>query len=180
MKGVVVKGVQELVQAKFGTDAWERIKRLTDLKEPFFAVGEDYPDQLTMALVQGASQISGQSTDDLLLEIGRFCVSKTGRKAYPSFYSLVGDSPRDFFFHIERAQNFEAQNNPRAKRWFRCEDTPEGGGFVIHDLSRTGLCAGFRGMISGVGLLFNVELAVKDRACVLRGDPECILEVRLP
>jgi hypothetical protein len=36
MKGVINKGIQELIEAEFGAEAWGRIKEMAKCEEPFF------------------------------------------------------------------------------------------------------------------------------------------------
>jgi hypothetical protein len=38
VKSVINKGIQELVEAKFGAEAWENVKTLAGCEEPFCAI----------------------------------------------------------------------------------------------------------------------------------------------
>ena len=68
MKGIINKGIQELVVEKFGAEAWEEVKSLAGCDEPFFAISSDYPDQTTVDLVEAASNISKIPVETLMIE----------------------------------------------------------------------------------------------------------------
>ncbi len=59
MKGVINKGIQELVEEKFGLEAWEEVKRRAGCHEPFFATHREYPDEMTADLVEAAAGALG-------------------------------------------------------------------------------------------------------------------------
>lgn len=180
MKGVINKGIQELVQARFGAEAWEQIKARAGCEEPFFAVSEDYPDELTLALVQAAAEVSGLPTETLLVEFGKFWVSHTGKESYPTFFRLAGSSPRQFLLNMDRVHE-QATRNIRnaAPPRFTYEEWPDGR-LWMHYHSERGLCAVLRGLILGVGIYFNQELQVREIACRHQGAPHCTMEVIFP
>ena len=57
MKGIINKGIQEMVEAVYGTEIWESVRSLAGCEEPFFAVSLDYPDDMTLALVKAVSDV---------------------------------------------------------------------------------------------------------------------------
>jgi hypothetical protein len=180
MKGMVNKGIQEMVEEKFGAESWKRIKRLARCDAPFFAIGEDYPDEMTTALVEAASNVSGLSDEQFLIEFGKHWILNTGKSTYPTFYSLAGYSPREFLYSLNQIYKYIARNStapPLAELSY--EDLPDGR-LVIHYKSKHDLCASFLGNIIGVGLLFNQVLRVKETACKKRGDSHCTMEVTFP
>lgn len=180
MKGVINKGIQELVEAKFGVEAWEKIKEMAGCDEPFFAISEDYPDELTIALIQAAAQVSGLPEETVMVEFGKFWVPNTGKNSYPTFFKLAGKNSREFLLNMDRvhAQTTKSVANSLPPR-FEYDET-EDGGLIMHYNSHRGLCKVFRGLILGVGIHFDEELAVKETACALNGDPRCTMEIHFP
>jgi len=180
MKGVINKGIQELVEAQFGAEAWEQIKTRAGCEEPFFAASEDYPDELTLALVQAASEVSGLPAETLLVEFGKFWVPHTGKESYPTFFRLAGSSPRQFLLNMDRVHQQVTRNvRHAAPPRFTYEDLPDGR-LLMHYHSKRGLCAVLRGLILGVGIYFDQELQVREIACQHQGASHCTMEVIFP
>ena len=180
MKGVINKGIQELVEARFGAEAWEQVKARAGCEEPFFAVSEDYPDEMTLALAQAAAEVSGWPTETVLVEFGKFWVPHTGRETYPTFFQLAGSSPREFLLNMDRVheQVTRSMLNAVPPR-FSYKELPDGR-LLMHYHSQRGLCAVLRGLILGVGLFFHQELQVRERACSHQGSPHCTMEIIFP
>jgi len=180
MKGVVNKGIQELVETKFDSEVWDKIKASAGCREPFFAISEDYPDEMTLALVKAASEITGLSEEEIQVEFGKFWVSHTGKASYPTFYKLAGSTPREFLLNMNRVHE-QATHSLRGAMppRFTCHELPDGRLLMDYHSTR-GLCTVFRGLILGVGILFDQDLKVQEVACVHEGDPHCTMEVTFP
>jgi hypothetical protein len=180
MKGVVNKGIQELVEARFGTNAWEEIKKRAGCEEPFFATSEDYPDGMTFALIEAVSELSGLSVETVQVELGKFIVPNTLKKSYPTYFSLAGSSPRDFLLNMNRVHEQVTRSIPNAMPpRFTYEELPDGRLLVQYDSPRR-LCNVLRGLILGVGNLFRQELVIRKLTCSHSGDQHCTMEVMFP
>jgi predicted hydrocarbon binding protein len=180
MKGVINKGIQEFVEARFGVEVWERIKEQAGCAEPFFVTSEEYPDAMTLALVAAASEVTQLPADAVLEEFGKFWVPNTGRSTYPTFFQLAGPTPREFLKNLNRVHAQVTRNLPGATPpRFEFEDRP-GGALRMHYHSERGLCPVLRGLIEGVGIHFDQALGVDETACVRRGDPHCTMEITFP
>jgi len=180
MKGVINKGIQEFVEARFGHDVWDRITERAHCTEPFFVTSEDYPDAMTLALVSAASEVSQLPADVVLEEFGKYWVPNSGRETYPTFFQLAGPTPREFLKSLNRVHAQVTRNLPGAKPpRFEFEELP-GGALRMHYHSERGLCPVLRGLILGVGIHFNQELRVDETVCVRRGDPHCTMEITFP
>lgn len=180
MKGVINKGIQELVESRFGAEAWSTIKEHAGCEEPFFVITEDYPDEMSVALARSASKVSGLSIEDVLFEFGKFWVTNTGRNCYPTFYKMAGTSAREFLLNMDRVHDLATKSISNAvPPKFRYEELPDGR-LLMHYDSKRNLCAAFRGLITGVGLFFNEDLEVNEIACVNQGAPCCTMEIIFP
>ena len=177
MKGIINKGVQELVEAKFGAEVWEKVKELAKCEEPFFSTSHDYPDQMTMDLVNAVSEVCGLSLEAVLVEFGKFWVLNTGPQTYPTFFKLAGKSAREFLLNMNKVheQVTKSVNNAVPPN-FEYEELPDGR-LLMHYRSKRRLCAVLRGLIMGVGIYFDEELHVKEIACVSSGGSQCTMEV---
>lgn len=177
MKGVVNKGIQELVEQRFGTEVWQRVKSAAGCDEPFFATSEDYPDELTLALIGAISQIADLSPETVQIEFGRFWVTNTGRATYPSLFQIAGKDPRELLRNLNRIHEQVTRSIANASPpHFECEELPDGR-LRMHYHSERGLCAVVHGLILGVGDLFGQELRVQETACARQGAACCTMEV---
>jgi predicted hydrocarbon binding protein len=178
MKGIINKGVRESICANYGDACWEKVKQVAGCSELFFAAGCDYPDQTTLDLIDAASEVTGVDSDTLMVEFGKHWIPHTGLKAYPHYYQLAGRNARKFLLNMDRVHQHVTQSvfNARPPR-FRFEDGANGS-LLIHYYSSRGLCAVLRGLIIGVGLLFEKPLELDEITCARRGDDHCTIEVR--
>lgn len=180
MKGVVNKGIQELVESRFGSDAWEAICFDAGCDEPSFSPAFDYPDEMTANLVMATSRYSGMSPEEVMIEFGKFWIPNTGKQSHPTLFALAGNSPREFLFRMDRVHtqatlSIQGAQPPK----LTVENLPDGG-LVMRYASTRALCPVLHGLILGVGELFDQQLEVTERSCTRRGDEECVFEVRFP
>jgi len=180
MKGVINKGIQEFALARFGPETWERIKSLARCEEPFFAASHDYPDAMTLALVQAAAEVTGLPTEMVEIEYGKFMVPNTLKETYPTYFTLAGRDARTFLrnmdgIHREATRRIANATPPRLE----CETLGEKR-LLVHYSSPRKLCGVLRGLILGVGIHFGQELQLRALSCMRSGDPRCTIEVTFP
>ncbi|HEC77904.1 MAG TPA: heme NO-binding protein [candidate division WOR-3 bacterium] len=177
MKGIINKGIQEMVESMYGTDAWNTVKEKAGCNEPFFAISLDYPDEMTIALIKAAAEVSGRDEETVMVEYGKFMVPNTLKKYYPTYFKLAGSTAREFLLNMGKVHEQATRSITNAKPpHFDYEETSDGKLRMCYH-SKRNLCAVLRGLILGVGILFNEKLKVQEIACVHKGDPNCIMEV---
>jgi hypothetical protein len=180
MKGVINKGIQELVENRFGEGAWEAICEEAGCDEPSFSPSSDYPDEMTMGLIAAAAKHANLSTDEVMMEFGKHWVPNTGKKSYPTLFALAGNNARDFLARMDRVHAQATLSIPGFRPpKLTPEDLPDGG-LAIHYTSERKLCPVLHGLILGVGIYFGETLSVTQTRCTRNGDPECVFEVRFP
>jgi len=180
MKGVIKESIQDFVETKFGREVWQKVMTDAGCNEPVLAVCGDYSDELNTELVKALSKVSDMPIDDVLVEFGKFWILSVGPEAHPAYYSLAGNSPREFLLNMnwmhQKAQwNGAGAAPPR----FEFEEMPDGR-LLIHFLSKGGLCSVLRGRILGVGILCDCALNVREVACREKGEAHCTMEVSIP
>jgi predicted hydrocarbon binding protein len=177
MKGIINKGIQEFVEHRFGAKTWEDIKKLAKCDEPFFSASEVYPDEMTLALVKAASEVSGLPPDQVLIEFGKFWVPNTGAASYPTYFKLAGKNSREFLLNMDKVHHKVTSSigNAHPPR-FEYEEQPNGR-LLIRYSSKRKLCPVLMGLIYGVGLYFNENLTVNETTCMNKGDSVCTMEV---
>lgn len=180
MKGIINKGIQEMVEKKFGAEAWQKVKSLAGCEEPFFAISNDYPDKMTVDLVKAASEVSGLSMGTVMIEYGKFMVPNTLKEQYQTYYKLAGSSPLEFLLNMDRVHEHVTKSIVSAvPPKFEYEELPDGR-LLMKYQSKRKLCAVLHGLILGVGILFNQELQVQETACMHKGDSQCVMEATFP
>ncbi len=181
MKGIINKGIQEFIESTHGEAVWNAVKERAGCEEvPFFAVGQDYPDAMSVALIQAAAETLGVPVETAMLECGKFMVPNTVKRNYPSYIALAGSSAREFLLNMTRIHRQVTRSIANAAPPnFEYEEL-EDGRLIMHYQSERRLCAVLHGLILGVGVLFGEDLEVEEVNCVLRGDARCSMAVTFP
>lgn len=180
MKGIINKGIQELVEARYGEEVWQKVKSLAGCEEPFFAISLEYPDEMTEALIKSASEVSGLPVETVMVEYGKFMVPNTLKAHYPTYFKLAGSSAREFLLNMDRVHEQVTRSIAKSvPPRFEYEELPDGR-LLMHYRSQRRLCPVLRGLILGVGLLFEQDLRVREIACMRNGDSHCTMEVSFP
>ena len=102
MKGIINKGIEELVEKLFEAETWQKVKSLAGCNEPFFALSLDYPDKSTLALVKAVSEVSGLPMETVMIEYGKFIVPNTLKENYSTYFKLAGTSAKEFLLNMDR------------------------------------------------------------------------------
>ena len=180
MKGIINIGIQEMVLEKFGAEAWEKVKELAGCDEPFFAISNNYPDEITLALIKAASEVSALPMENLMIEYGKFMVPHTLKEQYPTYFQVAGKSPREFLLNMDRVHKHATRSiSMSVPPRFEYEQLPDGRLLMKYQSERK-LCAVLQGLILGVGILFDQELGVRQTVCMHRGDSHCVMEITFP
>ncbi len=180
MKGVINKGIQEMLEKKYGQATWIDVKERAGCDEQFFLLSHNYPDETTFALTRAAAEVLDLPLDTLLVEFGRYWVRNTAPKYYPTYFSLAGQSPRDVFHNLNRIhQQVTMDISGATPPKFQIEEQ-EDGKMTIRYESRRAFCAVLRGLILGVGEHYGQDLVIEETSCIHRGDPACVVEVAVP
>ncbi len=180
MKGVIKESIQEFVETKFGREVWREVMTHAGCTEPVLSVCGNYTDELNLELIKALAGASDMPIDDVLVEFGKFWVLNVGPEIHPAYYSLAGNSPREFLLNLnwihKPAQWDETGTVPTR---FEFEEMSDGR-LLIHFLSKGGLCSVLRGQILGVGIHCDCALKVREVACREKGEPHCTMEVIIP
>ena len=98
MYGLVNTAIKDMVEEKFGEQAWRDLSSKTGC--PFdFSRMEQYPDSITYGLVVEAAAKLGVSEADVLREFGRFWVGYVA-KAYGELFAISGNGTLEFLRNL--------------------------------------------------------------------------------
>ncbi len=177
MKGVINKGIQEMVVSRFGHETWEAVRRRAGVEEEFFLLTEDYPDEGTEKLVQAAALVLDLPVEGVMVEFGRYWFTHVAPVLYPTYIALAGSSPVEMLKNVDRIHRLVTRNLPSASPPSFQVEEGEDGMLRFHYYSTRGLCPVVRGVVEGIGEYFGKPLAVTEVECALQGDHHCVFEV---
>jgi hypothetical protein len=161
MYGIINKAIQELVTEKYGEEKWQNILALSTVEEDFFISNEPYDDEITFKLAQAVSLEMNINIKDVLIAFGEWWVVKTTKDKYGTLMQSGGATLKEFllnlpFFH-NRVMLIYPKLTPPEFKVSNINDTS----IHLHYISsREGLQEFVRGLIQGLGILFNTPVTI--------------------
>ena len=161
MYGMINRAIEEMVISGHGEAVWERIKERAGVDVEVFVSNEGYNDSLTYGLVGAASAELGVPAEKFLEAFGVHWVMQTARKGYGDLMTSSGTTFREFLvnlpnFHARLSMIFPHLQPPE----FACSDVEEHSLRLHYHSHRAGLAPFVRGLIVGLGQLFDTAVEV--------------------
>lgn len=101
MYGLVNKGLEQFITARYGESAWKRVAaRAGEVPEVFIGM-EAYPDPLTYALVGAAAEELSVGAADLLQAFGEYWILYTAEQGYGGLLEASGSNLRQFLGNLD-------------------------------------------------------------------------------
>jgi Haem-NO-binding len=175
MHGVIFASFRDFLLTAVGPEPGERILA----GRPIHMMSEAYPDHEFLALVGATSRALGADQGQVLRDFGVFAGSQTFPRLYPAFFSATGDT-RSFLITVEdRIHEVVRATVPNA-RPPQLDIAPLGeDGVRITYTSPRRLCVLLAGLVAGTAAHYGDEVEIDETACMRRGDPACVFEVRV-
>lgn len=101
MYGLVNKAIEQMVCAEHGEEIWEAVKQRASVDVEMFIGMDIYPDDVTYRLVGAASEVLGQSMDELLEALGGFWPRFTAHEGYRHLLDMAGSSLQEFLENLD-------------------------------------------------------------------------------
>jgi hypothetical protein len=163
MKGVINKGIKEMIENNYGVEKWEEVRKRAGCEEAFFSATDDYPDHLTMRLFRSACETLSMPVEEVMIEFGKFWINETGKKTYPQIFQIAGKDARSFLRNMDRIHLQATRSIPdAAPPHFEYEDLPDGR-LAMHYFGRQEMVPMLKGLILGVGMYFKQEIGIEER-----------------
>ena len=165
MYGIVNKAIESLVIENFGEEKWNAIKETSGIDIDFFISNEPYDDNITYALAGAVSKEMNISISDVLITFGEYWVLKTGKEKYGSLMEAGGSNLKDFLKNLPAFHNRIMLIYPKlTPPEFKISHETENSLYVHYFSKRIGLKEFVRGLLQGLGKLYNtpVELELLD------------------
>lgn len=162
MYGIVNKAIQDLVIKEFGAPAWEKVKYRSGISVDFFISNQPYDDAITYSLAQAVSDETGLTLSEVLIAFGEFWVLNTGKEKYGSLMEAGGSSLREFLINLPNFHSRIMLIYPNLQPpEFRISHINENSVRVHYFSERVGLQDFVRGLLQGLGKLYNLPVVIE-------------------
>jgi hypothetical protein len=162
MYGIVNKAIQDLVTEQFGVEEWEIVKTKSGIDVDFFLSNEPYDDDITYKLATAVAEVLGLTLGQVLNTFGEYWVLKTGKEKYGGLMSAGGANLKEFLVNLPVFHNRIMLMYPKlTPPEFRVSDIMENSIHVHYFSKREGLQEFVRGLLSGLGKLYNTNTEIE-------------------
>jgi hypothetical protein len=162
MYGIVNKAIQELVTQNFGADKWEAVKLESGVDVDYFLSNEPYDDDITYKLAGAASVVLGITTGQVLNAFGEWWILKTGKEKYGGLMEAGGNNLKEFLINLPIFHNRIMLMYPKlTPPEFKVSNIEADSIYIHYYSKRDGLQEFVRGLLSGLGKMYNVITTIE-------------------
>lgn len=162
MYGIVNKAIEDLVKANFGNEKWEIIKAHSGVDVDFFISNEPYNDDITFKLAGAVSEVMKMPIEDVLQAFGEWWVLKTGKEKYGGLMMAGGSNLKEFLINLPLFHNRIMLIYPKlTPPEFKVSDIQENSIHLHYFSKREGLQEFVRGLLSGLGKMYEVPVEIE-------------------
>jgi len=162
MYGIVNKAIEELVKENYGEEKWELIKIRSGVDVDFFISNEPYDDAITYQLAGAVAEEMHIPLSDVLVKFGEHWVLKTGREKYGSLMEAGGNNLKEFLCNLPVFHNRIMLMYPKlTPPEFKISDVEECSVCVHYFSRREGLQEFVRGLLQGLGKMYNTPVTIQ-------------------
>ena len=178
MYGIVKKAIEDLVKSSFGEDRWEKVKERSGLEVDFFISNEPYDDDITFKLAGAVSEEMDISLDLVLQAFGEWWVLKTGKEKYGGLMEAGGNNLKEFLINLPIFHNRIMLIYPKLTPPEFKVSHQEDKSIHLHYFSqREGLQEFVRGLINGLGKMYNTPVEIELIESRMAGDTHEVFKV---
>lgn len=189
MYGFVHCALEDMVRAKFGAEAWEKIlkKGRIRMHGGSFLMHRVYADELTLKLIHSSAEVLGLSVDACLEALGCHFLYFCQQHGYDHILRVLGSNLTDFLTNLDNLHDHLASTYPgMSAPSFRVSPGPMGSLHLHYCSERKGLHPIVKGLVKTVAReFFNTEVNVstckimdkEDRVVVLMEVSETMLKL---
>lgn len=176
MHGLIFASFRDYLVSEHGEDAAREVLA----GEPLYSLGEAYPDEQFLELLERTCGRTALPLDELLFEFGVFTAATTFARLYAVLFK-ASPTARDFLLTVETPiHDVIRVALPDARPpELALTDLGEGGLEIAYTSPRR-ICAMLRGLVEGTGRVYGETLQVEELECMHHGAPACRLLIRFP
>jgi hypothetical protein len=162
MYGIVNKAIEDLVKVNFGEDKWIAIKELSGIDIDYFLSNEPYDDEITYKLAGAASEVLGITVGQVLEAFGEWWILKTGKEKYGGLMQAGGSNLKEFLVNLPLFHNRVMLMYPKlTPPEFKISDIEDHSIHIHYFSKREGLQEFVRGLLSGLGKMYEVPVEIE-------------------
>ena len=162
MYGIVNKAIEDLVIENFGEDKWDVIKTKSGVEEDFFISNEPYDDDITFKLVVSISEEMNLPVSAVLQTFGEWWILRTTKDKYGGLMESGGNSLKEFLVNLPIFHNRVMLIYPKlTPPEFKVSNLEENSIKVHYFSERLGLQEFVRGLLSGLGKMYNTAIEIE-------------------
>ncbi len=181
MYGLVNQAVIDLAVTLGGEDLWRRIREQAGIDTPSFVALQAYDDEVTYRLVEAASAVLGISQEAVLEAFGEHWILYTGRQGYGPMLDAMGGSLPVFLRNLDAMHSRIALSMPDLHPpAFSCEELDDENLVLRYWSTRSGLAPMVRGLLKGLGVLFEQDVVVQTGLRGVEADHDTFLVQHRP
>lgn len=179
MQGFVLCELQDYVQKTFGFNIWEEFAKKVGIENKNYSLFESYPDEEFYAILDLISKHSGKNKQETVEEFGCFMAPRLWRickRVIPEDWDILDLLENMAGF----SQNLLAHaiSGSAAPPIMRCLRTRPDEVTIFYNSPRK-LCFFGKGIIRGLGKMYNSKVQITEPSCLLRGDDQCKIIFRI-
>lgn len=161
MYGIVNKAIQDLVIENFGEKKWDDILERSGIEEDFFISSEPYDDDITFKLAIAVSEEMNMTVGQVLVAFGEWWVVRTTTEKYGGLMKSGGTNLREFLMNLPLFHNRVMLIYPKlTPPEFKVSHISENSINLHYFSKREGLQEFVRGLIQGLGIMFNTPTTI--------------------
>ncbi|MCJ8211051.1 heme NO-binding domain-containing protein [Mucilaginibacter sp. RS28] len=156
------KAIEDLVISNFGREKWEAVKERSGVEVDFFIGNQPYADEVTYKLAQAVSDEMEMPQAEVLQAFGEWWVLKTGKEKYGGLMQAGGQNLKEFLINLPEFHNrimliYTRLTPPE----FQVTDIEENSLHLHYFSKRQGLQEFVRGLISGLGKMYDCPVTIE-------------------
>jgi hypothetical protein len=161
MKGTIVIAVREMIQEKYGKEAWTKSLLAAGIdKEPTIAPSSMLDDKVVLDVINAICRTVGCTMQQFGDMFGDYWVNNYAQRLYKAFF-FGSKSAKDFLLkmdevHVNTTRAFPGATPPRFEYEWKNTNT-----LVMTYKSPRGMMEIFMGLIKGVGKHYGENLQVR-------------------
>ncbi|MBF0294671.1 MAG: heme NO-binding domain-containing protein [Magnetococcales bacterium] len=180
MHGIIFLALEDFLEARLGAQAWPQALLMTRMEDQQFDPDRYYPDETAEQLFQAAAQLLKTPLQKTLELFGKHMAS--GLVAMSRSMGIIQKDWKtlDILEHLQSHilapfSNVESGVIPPDIRTYRLKH----GEVAVAYISKRKYCYLMKGIVRGLGELFQEPIALKEYVCMLQEAPLCRLSVYL-
>lgn len=177
MKGAIFNFLAEMVEEKFGLEAWDALLSKLDL-DGIYVSTETYPDEELFSLVQAAHEATGIDTTELIRTFGTYSFAKF-QQLHPDFCN-PDFSLKEFLLTVDNVIHVEVKKlHPDALLPSFEYDQETDNELIMYYSSPRKLCMLAEGLIAGAAQFYQTDYELTHDECMHNGDERCKLHLTM-